>query len=150
MNAEVILNWLHIKDRYPAAKILPVLDTADLISHSPQDWYLKDHEIVRETIVEWKNFCDQAYKGRAIVSEGVLNPDSEASEAIDSFLLADEILTSVSPLEKARVLESARHLFSVASGQEQGSISAREVSDTRTFVGLFEKAMMGQSPLLIP
>lgn len=102
-------------------------------------------------LTRWKNFCEQVVEGRAIVykliSEGVPNADWEA---IDSFLLAYQILASVSPLERNRVLGNATHLFSVASGQEQGGISAKDISDTRIFVGLFEKAMMGQSPLLIP
>jgi hypothetical protein len=151
MGVEAVFDWLRLMDQYAAARMLPIRDTADLISHYPQDWYLKEHEPGREILTGWKNFCDKAYEGRAIVSrlisEGVPNPDLEA---IHSFLLASQILASVSPSERDRVLGSARHLFSVASGQEQGSISAEDVSDTRILVGLFEKAMMGQSPLLTP
>src|SRR3972149_7192165 len=105
-----------LTDRYPAAQTLPVLDTAELIEHHPQDWYRGDYRTTaREIMTEWKDFCEQAREGRAIVLrtvlEGVLRPNLEA---IHSFLLAHEVLSNMSPFKRDRALEGARRCFSVA------------------------------------
>lgn len=144
---------IRLIDQYHSIDPLPVLDTAEFVEKHPSDWYLSNDTSFREMMKKWGRFCSLVREGQnnlvLLVQDRLLSTNMKA---IESHLLAHQLLRGQE--YKERILGNAWAVFALAGGDAQEwrrgrPPSGQEISDAKLLIGLFERDLLGTSPLLL-